>query len=170
MTRGAHPRSSRAAEGAQAGAPHETESPAWLSRVRDLYLRVDAEVAPHQHLCELRGTCCDFRRSPHRLYATELEARYLLAERSPPAPEAEGLCPFWRKGLCEARAERPLGCRVYFCAPQWKERGEEIYERYHAELSRIALEEGVPYLYGEWVERLRPAREPAPAPPFGIDP
>ena len=120
---------------------------------------LDEELAPHVHLCEVRGVCCDFRSADHRLYASELEVRYALRlreARGEPVPRTDDplLCPFWRGGLCTARDERPLGCRTYFCAPSWRERGEALHEHYHRKLQGITEDEGIPYRYGPWVEGL----------------
>lgn len=137
----------------------ELTSPAWFARVEALYERLDRELEPHRDLCRLRGVCCDFRVAGHRLYVSDPEARYALERRVRtgvpiPEPEAAGLCPFWQHGRCQARDERPLGCRVYFCDPAWRERGEALYARYHDELKRICDEDGEPYVYGPWLERL----------------
>ncbi len=134
------------------------EPPNWFRRIANLYRRLDEELAPHTHLCRMRAVCCDFRRTDHRLYATELEVRYALALRarrgaSIPEAESDGLCPFWHDGLCHAREERPLGCRTYFCDPSWRERGEAMHARYHEALRRVCDEERVPYEYAPWVER-----------------
>ncbi|MEM7166047.1 MAG: hypothetical protein AAF581_11305 [Planctomycetota bacterium] len=128
----------------------------WKS-VTDLYARVDAEIAPHEGLCRLRGICCDFDRAEHVLFSSSTEAAYLLAHRSLANWDGEGqLCPFWQDGLCTAREHRPLGCRTYFCDPSWD--GSEIYERYHRELEEVGARQGIEYRYAPWVELLREAR------------
>ena len=136
-------------------------------RMRELYSRLDAELEPHRDLCRLRGVCCDFRTAGHALYATGVEvehARQLRAESGRPIPTAEapGLCPFWREGLCTARDERPIGCRVYFCDPSWKERGEALYEKYHREVTEIGREFGHDYTYGPFVELLAESEDSPP--------
>lgn len=136
-----------------------SEAQGWHRRVRELYRAVDAVIDPHQDLCRLRGVCCDFRVSEHRLYATEVEVRFLIESRRargeslPPSPDGV-LCPFWVGGRCHARDERPLGCRTYFCDPSWKERGEEIHRTFHRGLESIHEEEDIPYRYREWVRAL----------------
>lgn len=122
--------------------------------VTDLYRRVDAEIAPHEGLCRLRGICCDFEKADHVLYASDTEVAYLKAHRSLEDWDGRGkLCPFWKEGLCTAREHRPLGCRTYFCDPSWD--GSEIYERFHRELETIGEELGIEYRYSSWVDRLR---------------
>ncbi|MGE3163704.1 MAG: hypothetical protein AB7O52_02255 [Planctomycetota bacterium] len=126
-----------------------------IGRVRELYGRLEQELEPHQHLCRRSGVCCDFRVAGHTLFASELEVQYLLAHRAVDwEPEGE-LCPFWKGGLCHARAERPLGCRTYFCDPGWRDQGAAIHERYHRDLANLAEAAGLEYRYGPWVDRLR---------------
>ncbi|MFN0060587.1 MAG: hypothetical protein ACKVX7_19190 [Planctomycetota bacterium] len=137
--------------------PPATNRPAWIDEVAELYRAVDREIDPHQHLCKLSGVCCDFRKSDHVLYTTSVEVGYALATRTAPWTTQDDLCPFWRGGLCTARAERPLGCRTYFCDPTWRERGEEIHERFHAQLIAIGERHGVRYSYSPWVASMAAA-------------
>lgn len=124
-------------------------------QIQELYAEVDREIDPHQHLCKMRGICCDFPKAPHTLFASELEVRFAL-ELAPPDWQPQGeLCPFWREGLCTAREFRPLGCRTYFCDPSWAEQGDEVYERFHRRLQTLAAAVGVPYRYEPWVSRLQ---------------
>lgn len=150
------------------------DSQSLLSAVRQVYQELDHELAPHQHLCLRRAVCCDFPRSDHVLFATDVEVHYLLDRHGPrPLPETDArLCPFWQDGLCTARETRPLGCRTYFCDPSWRDRGPELHERYHRRLVRLGEQFGVPYRYAPWVERLRSlaALERASLDPLGRAP
>ncbi|HZJ69582.1 MAG TPA: hypothetical protein VFF36_01525 [Planctomycetota bacterium] len=120
-----------------------------------LYAHVDAEIAARRPRCELSGRCCDFERSDHRLYATDLEtaAARAAAGGVPDAPS--GRCPWYVDGLCRNRAGRPLGCRVYFCDPGWESEMPAVYERYHAELRAVHDRHGLPYRYRLFVEAAR---------------
>lgn len=145
------------------------KSESWIDEVERLYREVEAEINPHQDLCLLRGVCCDFRNCDHRLYASSIEVAYARdrlerrnAEISSSDPD---LCPFWRDGRCEARAERPLGCRTYFCDPSWIGRGEEIYERYYARLRALSSQHGLEHSYAPWVTAIREAGELDPQSP-----
>lgn len=133
----------------------EALPPDLLQRVAQLYEELHREIEPHEDLCRMRGVCCDFPKAGHTLFASELEVRYMLSLR-PVDWSAEGaLCPFWKQGLCTAREERPLGCRTYFCDPSWRDRGEEMHERYHRKLIELAEEFGLDYRYQPWVDSLR---------------
>lgn len=124
--------------------------------LRELYARVDAEIAARNPLCELSGRCCDFPRSGHRLYATEAEVDFAVQARGGAIPAvASGLCPWWVDGRCTNRDGRPLGCRLYFCDPGWKDEMTAAYERWHAELKALHARHGLPYRYVEFTGALQ---------------
>jgi hypothetical protein len=56
-------------------------------------------------------------------------------------------CPFQKGNLCTAREPRPLGCRVYYCDPNYQEAGRRISETYLRRLKDLADAEGVPWHY-----------------------
>ncbi len=131
-----------------------------FERLEGIYREVDAAVAEFGPRCDLSGRCCDFERSGHVLYATDLEAHYLLDrarretdDASRFAPDGR-LCPFWRKPLCAARAGRPLGCRVYFCDPAFAQRMPEVYERFQTAIRGLHDALGLEYNYAPLVETL----------------
>ncbi len=79
--------------------------------------------------CRACGSCCDFPRQDHVLFATKLEldaaiywSRQHLQLSSRAAAEllTNGLCPFWQSGRCAVHEVRPLGCRSFFCTGQEK--------------------------------------------------
>lgn len=99
-------------------------TPEIVSAVQEMWQAVDTQVAECGAGCRACGSCCDFPRSGHVLFATALELSVLtswaaehcrLDRNDVFASLSAGLCPFWRRGRCEARPARPLGCRVYFC-------------------------------------------------------
>ena len=129
----------------------------------ELYARVDAEVASHAPRCEMSGRCCDFPRSEHRLYASSLETAFARDRAAGPVPEADsGLCPWHVDGLCTLRDGRPLGCRLYFCDPDWADTMPRVYERAHAEILALHERHGLRYEYASFVHAVR--ESPAHAP------
>ncbi|MFN0051717.1 MAG: hypothetical protein ACKV0T_05975 [Planctomycetales bacterium] len=113
-----------------------------------LYQAVDGEIAAAAPVCQVSGRCCRFREYGHTLFLSRPEAELLLEPGLPAnAVIDEGSCPFQVQGLCTARERRPLGCRVYFCDPGYRETGEEITERYIRRLKQLHDETGTPWDY-----------------------
>ena len=116
--------------------------------VMELYAEVDREVAAAGPVCVASGRCCRFKEYGHVLYLSGLEAEVLLdsapAYEQPVTPE---FCPFQKGNLCTAREPRPLGCRVYYCDPNYQETGNRITEKYLHRLKELAQQEGVDWQY-----------------------
>jgi Fe-S-cluster containining protein len=62
-------------------------------------------------------------------------------------PVTADFCPFQKGNLCTAREPRPLGCRVYYCDPNYQEAGAAISEKYVRRLKEIADAAGVTWRY-----------------------
>ncbi len=115
----------------------------------DLYEELTADIAKAAPVCELSGRCCRFKEYGHTLFISRPEAEMLLEQGLPPgAVVDEAGCPFQVSGLCTARERRPLGCRVYYCDPNYAGVGEELSERYIARLKELHEETGTPWEYG----------------------
>lgn len=130
-----------------------------LERVRNLYARLESDIAARSPRCTNRGACCKFEAYGHRLYVTAVELEYFLAHQRPAGLRdvTSGSCPYQIDGRCTARGHRPLGCRVFFCDPDSQDWQPQMYERYLSELKRIGMECGVEYRYMEWLADLRSA-------------
>jgi Fe-S-cluster containining protein len=120
-----------------------------------LYREVDQEIRATGAVCWLRGDCCDFERSDHRLYASSLEIAFVQERYPEPFPSGSVLCPFWRERKCTERERRPLGCRTYFCDGRFRGQLEAIYEKYHRQLRELSARHGIEYRYGPFVKALR---------------
>jgi hypothetical protein len=117
-------------------------------KVLQLYAEVDRDVAAAGPVCVASGRCCRFKEFGHVLYLSSLEAEVLLHSAPPyETPVSPEFCPFQKGNLCTAREPRPLGCRVYYCDPNYQETGGRITETYLHRLKLLAEEEGVPWLY-----------------------
>lgn len=117
--------------------------------VLELYREVDREVAAAGPVCVASGRCCRFKEYGHTLFLSNLEAEVLLAGAPPydPAAVTPDFCPFQHGNLCTARESRPLGCRVYYCDPNYQDTAGVISEKYLARLKRLAEEHGSAWLY-----------------------
>ncbi len=117
-------------------------------KVLEMYRQVDAEVQAAGPVCVASGRCCRFAEWGHVLYISNLEADVLLSAAPPyETPVSSDFCPFQKDKLCTAREPRPLGCRVYYCDPNYQETGNAITEKYLARLKELAREEGVEWRY-----------------------
>lgn len=145
-----------------------------------LYAALDAEVARVGPVCELSGRCCRFAEYGHTLFVSAPEAALLLEEAASPCrPLDQGeSCP-WQDaaGHCSARTARPLGCRVYFCDPQYQAHAPLVSEAFIGQLKRLVDEHGLTWNYAPLHWHLRQAesegrflsprpmpREPGPSP------
>jgi Fe-S-cluster containining protein len=138
--------------------------PPLAAAIERLYAELDARVRALGVGCWVRGDCCDFERSEHRLYASTIEVAHVIAKHgsglaadgAPPRDAAAAkLCPFWKAGKCTERERRPLGCRTYFCDPRFREPLAALYEEYHGRLRSLAREWRVPWEYAPFVSALR---------------
>jgi len=118
------------------------------SSVLELYAEADREVAAAGPVCVASGRCCRFKEYGHVLFLSNLEADVLLA-RAPPyeRPVSPDFCPFQNGNLCTAREPRPLGCRVYYCDPNYQDTGNRITETYLRKLKDLAEAHGVEWRY-----------------------
>ena len=68
--------------------------------LREFYERVDAHVASHSPRCEMSGRCCDFPRSDHELFCSDLETSYAVSAAGDTVPDASsGQCPWYVDGI-----------------------------------------------------------------------
>jgi hypothetical protein len=123
-------------------------SEALRKQVLELYAGVDAEVRAAGPVCVASGRCCRFKEYGHTLFLSNLEAEVLLSAAPPfEGPVTPDFCPFQKENLCTAREPRPLGCRVYYCDPNYQETGNALTEKYLKKLKTIAEERGVEWRY-----------------------
>jgi hypothetical protein len=117
-------------------------------QVLELYREVDRDVAAAGPVCVASGRCCRFKEYGHVLFLSNLEANVLLASAPPyERPVTPDFCPFQKGNLCTAREPRPLGCRVYYCDPNYQETGNRLTEKYLRRLKELAEANGVPWRY-----------------------
>jgi hypothetical protein len=134
-------------------------------RVLEIYREADAEVRAAGPVCVASGRCCRFKEWGHVLYISNLEADVLLAAAPPyEQPVSPDFCPFQKDKLCTAREPRPLGCRVYYCDPNYQETGNQITEKYLHGLKKLAEEQGVEWRYAPLHTFLNTAPQGADAP------
>src|SRR5215210_3121849 len=108
-------------------------------QVLEVYQEVDRAVAAAGPVCVASGRCCRFKEYGHTLFLSNLEADVLLAAAPPyEAPVTADFCPFQKNNLCTAREPRPLGCRIYYCDPNYQETSQHITESALRRLKELA--------------------------------
>ncbi|QDV38123.1 hypothetical protein [Tautonia plasticadhaerens] len=130
--------------------------------LRTLYRELDARVAEHGPTCVVSGRCCRFEEYGHTLFLSAAEAALLVADAPPPArtPDDGATCPWQdRLGRCTARDARPLGCRVYFCDPNYEGEAGPITEEFLGRLRRLVESLGLPWGYARMHRHVRAAIE-----------
>ncbi len=116
-------------------------NPELRAKVDAVYASVDAAIAEASPRCESSGKCCRFTEYGHTLFLSHFEAEILLETAPAYAPPiTRDGCPFQVGNRCTARAERPLGCRIYFCDPNFQEPQQTITEAAIARLKQLADE------------------------------
>lgn len=134
-------------------------------RLRAVYADVDAAVAAASPRCDASGRCCRFTEYGHSLFISEFEAEILLEAGLPFAkPVTRDGCPFQVDNRCTAREHRPLGCRIYFCDPNFQEQQGPLTEAALAKMKSLADEFGTGWRYAPLHVFLNGAEPPA-APP-----
>ena len=130
--------------------------------VQEVYRDLDAAVAALAPVCQISGRCCRFVEYDHTLFISAPEAAILLADAPAPSrPLDDGAtCP-WQddRGRCTAREARPLGCRVYFCDPQYAPHGPDLAEAAIARLKALVAERDLPWDYAPLHRHLRAAED-----------
>ena len=141
--------------------------------LRGVYAGLDDDVARLAPTCQVSGRCCRFEEYGHTLFVSAPEFALLLADAPPPPrPLDEGAtCP-WQddRGRCSAREARPMGCRVYFCDPNYQEHAPEIAEAGIRRLKRLVDELDLPWDYAPLHRHLRRARDDGRFPAYDPDP
>ncbi|MBX5482311.1 MAG: YkgJ family cysteine cluster protein [Myxococcaceae bacterium] len=144
------------------GLPPRHRVRAALAALRALYRKADAAYAPFS--CPASGECCQLsvtRREPW-LYLPEWLALMERTGGTVPPPRADGGCPFLDASgrRCSVYANRPFGCRTFFCARVRGPAREPIEQM--AALSRqlrvlaesLAPDDAAPQPLSAWVARI----------------
>lgn len=117
-------------------------------QVLELYAEVDRQVKVAGPVCVASGRCCRFKEYGHVLFLSNLEAEVLLdAAPEYERPVTSEYCPFQKGNLCTAREPRPLGCRIYYCDPNYQETSQRITEEALHRLKELADQQGVAWSY-----------------------
>lgn len=126
-----------------------------------IYHMIADQIEARGPACWASGRCCNFAKAGHRLYATGLEAAYLIHRLGRELPitavdlaVTRGDCPFLDSNLCTVHRIKPVGCRVYFCDASAQSWQEDLSERALTMVRTLHDRHGIEYRYGEWRQML----------------
>ena len=124
----------------------------WRIIIQEFLASAEHRITTYSPRCEISGRCCRFKEYDHTLFLSQVEADILLKDGLPEASKTsveengeENLavspdtCPFQINGLCTAREKRPLGCRTFFCDPQYQDTMPVVTEELLTELKELHL-------------------------------
>ena len=135
-----------------------------LADLDTLFEELEHEVRALGARCWLSGDCCDFSAAGHRLFTSEIEAvRFAQGVDLAGWDPASGLCPAWKDRRCTAREHRPLACRTYFCDPAFKDRVQDLTERYVTGLKGLHRKHDLVWDYRDFLVHLEAIRNVAKA-------
>ncbi len=125
--------------------------------LKNIYQELDAEVAGHKTVCRACGTCCNFEKFDHILFASRLEVNYIINNLNKPLPALDdGFCPFQAGAECGIRDLRTLGCRVFYCNEQYNRNASpDIYNKYYRKIKGLALKHNRDWKYKPLIGHLR---------------
>jgi Fe-S-cluster containining protein len=124
--------------------------------IKEIYTKLEAELASINPGCNACGTCCHFDEFGHVLYTSTIEIDYIRENvEIPDFDPDKNVCPFLVNNECSIRDHRALGCRVFFCNPNYKEVLQEIYEKYYTMIKYLADDNDVEWHYAPMLKMLK---------------
>jgi Fe-S-cluster containining protein len=124
--------------------------------LQGIYKELDDELAKVSPGCDACGECCNFDKFDHVLYATMIEVDYIKRNVLVPQKHpSKNICPFLADQKCTIRDHRTLGCRVFYCNPDYqKNQSQEIYNKYYRKIKDLAQTHGLEWRYAPMLELL----------------
>ena len=118
------------------------------SELGRIYQLLEKELTQLNPGCNQCGTGCDFSTFDHVLYASSIEINYITQNvEVPDFNLADNVCPFLKDNQCSIRDFRTLGCRVFYCNPQYREVLCDMYEKYYHMIKELSNTYDVQWSY-----------------------
>ncbi len=129
-----------------------------------IYQRLEEELAQLNPGCDQCGTCCNFGAYGHVLYASGAEINFIRdSVEIPDVKASDDVCPFLKNNQCSIRGFRVLGCRIFFCNPQYQEVSHTIYEKYLRMIKELHQTHNIPWDYQPFLNQIADLK-PTPGP------
>ena len=121
-----------------------------------IYKKLESELSSINPGCDACGACCHFDEFGHVLYTSTIETDYIKDNVEVPSFDPDkNVCPFLIDNKCTAREHRALGCRVFFCNPDYKEKSQDIYNKYYTMIKDLADKNQVKWRYAPMLKLLK---------------
>lgn len=123
--------------------------PKLQTELETIYNELEIELRGHNIKCNGCGICCEFGKFDHVLFASVIEADYIISNNKISSYNTEeNVCPFMKESQCTIRKFRTLGCRVFFCDKEYnKDLSQDIYNKYYSKVKTISLKYNVNWQY-----------------------
>lgn len=132
------------------------------SELGTIYQHLEKELTLVNPGCNRCGTCCNFTAFDHILYASNIEVDFIVRNvKVPDFNVSDNVCPFLKENQCSIRGFRTLGCRVFYCNPQYKEVLPALYEKYYQLIKDLSRKYNTQWEYLPFLDRLAEAKKKA---------
>lgn len=125
------------------------------SELITIYECLEVELMKLNPVCKQCGTCCKFSIFGHVLYTTNIEVSFITQHVDVPEFDAsKNVCPFLKNNQCSIRDFRTLGCRIFYCNPQFKEASHDLYEKYYRMMKDLSHKYNTQWEYLPFLNQL----------------
>ncbi|NUO09073.1 MAG: YkgJ family cysteine cluster protein [Candidatus Brocadia sp.] len=125
------------------------------SELRRIYQMLEEELTQLNPGCNRCGACCNFSTFDHVLYASSVEVNLITSNVEVPVFNvSDNICPFLKENQCSIRTFRTLGCRVFYCNPNYKDVLYTIYENYYQMIKDLSRKYTIQWKYLPFLKQL----------------
>ncbi|HHT9106248.1 MAG TPA: YkgJ family cysteine cluster protein [Candidatus Wujingus californicus] len=131
-----------------------TDSKIYIELVK-IYQDLEKEIGKINPECKMCGTCCNFGKYKHVLYASSIETDFLEKFVDVHAFNVtDNVCPFLKDNKCSIRNFRTLGCRIFYCDSKHKDTSYGLYERYLRKIKKLSNKYNIEWKYRPFLHQL----------------
>jgi len=127
-----------------------------FSELKELYRLFEQDLSLINPCCNKCGSCCNFGKYDHVLYASSIEVDYLTHHvKVPDFDISEDVCPFLKNNKCDVRDYRMLSCRTFYCDEKHKEETQLLHEKYHRLIKALYNKYHLDWKYSPFLSQLK---------------
>lgn len=123
------------------------ENKRYFDVLQQIYQDLESDLKNLADDCKACGSCCEFSKETHLLFASRIEWEYLFYCHGSCENIDETTCPFIKESKCTARDGRTLACRIFFCDSLKKDEREQLYEKYLDRIKELHKQENIEWTY-----------------------